>query len=377
MENATSKTLYQSELFSNRILKRYKHLRKWARKNRISCYRLYDRDIPEVPLVCDIYTFLPENITSKREAAIFQNELNAAISKNDSQSATYIASEKKRTFVQMALYARPYEKPVEEENFWLNTMADTLSETLLIPRENVFVKLRKKLSGTEKGRLSQYEKFDSEKSTEAIVWEQGQIFKVNLSDYLDTGLFLDHRVLRAKIRMETKKKEVLNLFCYTGSFSVYAAEGGAYFVESVDLSNTYLEIAKQNMLLNDFTDESRYVFTRQDVVAFLKQKNQSKDRLYDLIILDPPTFSNSKNSPTVLDINRDWCFLIKECLSLLSPNGKLYFSTNSRRLVFKEELLLCDENSISIKDITPETIPEDFRNAKVHRVWLITKKGIL
>ncbi|MBP5357576.1 MAG: class I SAM-dependent methyltransferase [Treponema sp.] len=368
----------QKTLFANRIGKQYRLLKKWARKNRISCYRLYDRDIPEIPLSVDLYTFVPDEVTDKYQNLIQLQEQNAAISKNDSYANQLLAEEKRRTFIHLYLYERPYEKPEEEEKIWLEEMAKVLAQTLEIDESHVITKTRKKLSGNENGRTEQYEKIKSTSVVKGIVQEQGQLFNVNLSEYLDTGLFFDHRPLRDIVRSTCSGKSVLNLFCYTGSFSVYAAEGKARRVESVDMSKTYLEWAKENMLLNGFEEGEKYVFTRQDAIGFINQKNaevpnKEGTNRFDMIILDPPTFSNSKRTDTTLDINRDWSALVNKCIAILKPRGILYFSTNSRRLSFDSSLLQCPKGTeLKVQDISAQTVPDDYRNAKIHRTWKIS-----
>ncbi|MBR7080815.1 MAG: class I SAM-dependent methyltransferase [Treponema sp.] len=376
MEKAPDQKLEnQKILFANRLTKQYRILRKWARKNRVSCYRLYDRDIPEIPLCLDMYTFVPEGVRDKHQNLIQLQEQNAAISQNDAYSNQILREEKDRTYIHMYLYERPYEKDPEEERLWLGEMVKTASQTLEIEESHIITKTRKKLSGNENGRTEQYDKIEGVEIVKGIVQEQGQLFYVNLSEYLDTGLFFDHRPLRDMVRSSCAGKSVLNLFCYTGSFSVYAAEGKARRVESVDMSKTYLEWAKENMRLNGFEEGEKYVFTRQDAVGFINQKNaevpnKEGTNRFDIIILDPPTFSNSKRTDTTLDINRDWSVLVNKCLNILKPKGILYFSTNSRRLTFDSSLLNCPSHGeIDVRDISGQTVPEDYRNAKIHRTW--------
>lgn len=363
---------YQAELFGNRLRKKYKELRKWARKNRISSYRLYDRDIPEIPVSLDIYEFLPSDCETPIEAARFISEQNAKLSAND---LTVEKSIKERTYAVIYLYERPYEKDQNEEEIWLNKMASIAAEVLGITESQIIKKQRKHQKG-----LNQYEKQETNSEIiTGIVMEQGQIFKIDLSSYLDTGLFFDHRPLRAKIRDTSSKKSVLNLFCYTGSFSVYASQGNALKVESVDMSNTYLYWANDNMKINGFSDKSKYIFTRADCIQFLqekaiaaKTKTLKPEEYYDLIILDPPTFSNSKNTYNVLDINKQWPQLVKDCLNILNPGGTVYFSTNSERLKFDRSLLpqaTISGYTITYEDITAETIPNDFTGTKCHRCW--------
>ena len=393
MEN---KTEYQAQLFANRLKKKYKELRKWARKNRITCYRIYNKDIPEIPVSLDLYEFLPSFVTTPIEVAKFLSEQNEKISQNDFHTEKDIKS---RTFAVLYLYERPYEKQYEQEEIWLNAMQKAAGEVLGIEKSHIIKKMRKHQKGA-----NQYEKKDIKSSEDdtyfsdsdfQFVQEQGQIFKINLSSYLDNGLFFDHRPLRSIIRDTSSKKRVLNLFCYTGSFSVYAAQGNAAYVESVDLSNTYLDWAKQNMQNNGFSDKQKYVFTRSDCMVFLQQKAVAQKKVlsatkqntpipdeikknaqtYDIIILDPPTFSNSKNTSNVLDINKDWPQLVKDSLNILNPNGVLYFSTNSERLKFNIEQIpqmTIFGYKIECEEITAQTIPNDYTSSKPHRCWKIT-----
>jgi 23S rRNA (cytosine1962-C5)-methyltransferase len=208
---------------------------------------------------------------------------------------------------------------------------------------------------------------------------------VNLSDYLDTGIFLDHRPARLMVRGESSSKRVLNLFCYTGAFSVHAAAGGAAIVTSVDLSKTYLAWAADNLNLNGFTasapgpghervtDNERFPCVHADVKAFLVAARR-EETTWDLIVCDPPTFSNSKRAADTLDINRDWAELCRNCLAVLAPGGSLYFSTNSRTLKFDPAMIggAATRPETVIADLTAASIPEDFRNKKIHRLWKIT-----
>ena len=368
-----TKTSYQAELFSNRLKKKYKELRKWARKKRISCYRLYDRDIPEVPVSLDLYEFLPDGVDSVIETARFMSDQNARLSAND---PTVEQGIKERTYAVLYLYERPYEKSDEDEAEWLNAMAEAASAVLGIEASHIVKKSRGHKSHKDD---EQYQKNDNAQEISGFVQEQGQIFRVDLTTYLDTGLFFDHRPLRTVVRDTASKKRVLNLFCYTGSFSVYAAQGNASYVESVDLSNTYLAWAKDNMKQNGFSDKKRYAFTKADCMRFLQEKavaaksgSLAKEELYDLIVLDPPTFSNSKATTDVLDINRDWPQLVKDCLNILAPGGRLYFSTNSERIKFdisKIPAKTAAGTDFIWKEITEETIPQDYAGKKAHKVW--------
>lgn len=386
-----SKITYQTELFSNRISKKYKTLRKWARKNRVTCYRLYDRDIPEIPLAVDLYEFLPNDITNKFDASRFIADERALESANSIPS---IKARSDRQYIQLYLYERPYDKPEEEEKVWLLSMAETCASIFSIPKNHIIIKYKKRDKGG-----SQYSKDNEKKlprpidgngnelsTVKGIVQECGALFSINLTDYIDTGLFLDHRPLRNIIRNSANKMSVLNLFCYTSSFSVYAAEGNASRIESVDLSNTYLSWSKNNLELNDFMDTNKYITTRADAIGFLKQKNAEVPKTnadgkidgtnrFNIIILDPPTFSNSKKTDNTLDINQDWKELVNNCLNILIPGGVLYFSTNSRRLSFKEDEIIKitkSNKAVMIQDITDETLDEDFKSSKAHRCWKLT-----
>lgn len=368
MYDSITKDNYQSQLFSNRLSKKYKILRKWARRRRITCYRLYDRDIPEIPLAADLYELLPDSITDKNETARFMAGEYARLSANDPEIDAEIES---RQYLTLYLYERPYEKPEEEEHAWLEKMSSAAAAVLHIQKEHVIIKTRKHDKGGS--QYAKNENLISSSSVAGIIQEQGQIFRINLTDYLDTGIFLDHRNLRSKIRETCSGKTVLNLYCYTAGFSIYAAEGHAERVDSVDLSNTYLKWAEDNSKLNSFTDEKKYNFIRADVKEFLEQKQITNAR-YDIIILDPPTFSNSKMADSMLDVNRDWVELVNTCISLLAQNGILYFSTNSHRLSFNADLITKttdDGCKISVEDITAETIPEDYAGTKIHRCWKI------
>lgn len=373
-EKTQQKLENQKTLFSNRLKRKIKELKKWVRKNKISCYRIYDRDIPEIPVSLDLYEFLPDHIQNKIEAAKYTSFVAERISQNDPTIQGELVL---NTYAVIYLYERPYEKDEKEEEFWFDQMAKTAAEVLNIPFSHIVKKERKRQRGT-----NQYEK-DEEKesiySIKGLTQECGELFNIDLTSYLDTGLFFDHRPLRSIVRETASKKSVLNLFCYTGSFSVYAAEGGAKKVESVDLSNTYLTIAKNNMDLNGFSDKNAYIYTRQDVIEFLKEKavkakagELKEDEYYDMIILDPPTFSNSKNTYNVLDINKDWPKLCKDCLNILAPGGILYFSTNSTKLSFDKSLLpqaTVKNKVIMITDMTESSIPKDFEGTKCHKLW--------
>lgn len=259
----------------------------------------------------------------------------------------------------------------EVHDDWMEKSLLVISEVTGVLKGNIFLKLRQR----KPGRLGQYQKYD-EIQHEFIVEENGLKFIVNLSDYLDTGLFLDHRTTRQMVREQCAGKKVLNLFAYTGSFSVYAAagssagvsteEGGATEVVTVDLSKTYLAWAEKNLRLNGFIDVEKYKYVHADVLQYLKAIQPG---YYDIIILDPPTFSNSKRMDDLLDIQRDHVTLINDCLEGLKTGGVLYFSTNFRKFILDKEKI----KAIEIKDITKVTTPFDFEG-KLFRYCFSIKK---
>lgn len=297
------------DMFRNRLVKVYKHIHKQARRQNITCYRVYDHDLPEFPFCIEIYD----------------------------------------NYIYLAEYKRRHNLTEEEHEQWLEDCIVVISEILQLPSDNVFIKQRQRKAG----RLGQYQRVDT---TDAFftVNEAGLSFKVNLSDYLDTGLFLDHRITRGMVRDAAAGKRVLNLFCYTGSFSVYAAAGNAASVTSVDLSKTYLKWAEDNMQLNNFYDPRKHHFLHADVLQYLDTLEPDS---FDLVILDPPTFSNSKRMKDFLDIQADHVSLLNRTLKALSPDGVIYFSTNYRKFELDRERI----HTPSIRDITSATTPFDFQ----------------
>jgi 23S rRNA G2069 N7-methylase RlmK/C1962 C5-methylase RlmI len=236
-----------------------------------------------------------------------------------------------------------------------------LKSVLSVEDSDIFVKERQRQKG-----IAQYEKV-SEKTILHTVHEGSLKFLVNLSDYLDTGLFLDHRLSRRWMFENANGKRVLNLFCYTGSVSVHAAAGGASHVTSVDLSSKYLRWAEENMQLNGI-DIRGHDFIRDDVCLWLK--STGRDKGYDIIFLDPPSFSNSKKMHDIFDVQRDHRWMVERCMSLLNPGGVLFFSNNLRSFKLDSDLGVF----FNIRDITKKTLPVDFRNEMIHRAWLIENK---
>jgi 23S rRNA (cytosine1962-C5)-methyltransferase len=248
--------------------------------------------------------------------------------------------------VYLAEYKRRHNMTEDQHQSWLNDGIGVVAAVTQVSPEQVYSRVRQRKSG----RTGQYQKLDEQKN-EFIVSEQGLRFIVNLSDYLDTGLFLDHRLTRKMVQELSKDKKVLNLFCYTGSFSVYAAAGDASKVVSVDLSKTYLAWTERNMQLN-FPEDHRHSIVHADVKQFLTEGKEK----FDIIVMDPPTFSNSKRMDDILDIQRDHVTLINQCLEILNPGGTLFFSTNFTK--FKMETAAIRASAIT--DITRATTPFDF-----------------
>lgn len=306
-------------MFSNRLEKNFRHTGKWARRQGITCFRVYDDDMPEFPLALDIY----EDILHISE------------------------------------YARPHQLTPDEHVAWLDGCIEVATSVLQIEKSNVYLKFRQRQEG-----LKQYERFARE-GKEMTVQENGLKFIINPADYLDTGLFLDHRNTRQMVREQAAGKSVLNLFAYTGSFSVYAAAGGAHSTDTVDLSNTYLSWARKNMEINGFTGKN-HRFVQIDVLEWLRDE---PEKTWDLIVLDPPTFSNSKRMRGTLDIQRDHFWVVQRVLERLKPGGALYFSSNFRKFKLDSGI----ENLAAVKNITGKTVPEDFRDKRIHHCFLLQK----
>ena len=309
--------------FANRLKKNLKKLSSWAKQNRITCYRVYDADLPEYAVAVDIY-------------------------------------QADQTWVVVQEYEPPKSIDQHKADQRLAGLLAEIPRVLGVNRDQVFLKIRRKQKSTD-----QYEKH-GDQGRFHIIEEGGCKLLVNFEDYLDTGLFLDHRPIRLLIQKQAKGKRFLNLFAYTGSATVHAAMGGAKSTTTVDMSNTYINWAKKNMALN--ANEGTHEFIQADCLEWLATEAQLANRQYDLIFLDPPTFSNSKRMEAVFDIQIDHVQLINNAISLLSPGGVLYFSTNFRRFKI-DKLALSD---LIVEDISAATIPEDFaRNPKIHYCWRI------
>jgi len=328
-----------AEMFANRLKKNLKKLSNWAKQNRVSCYRVYDADLPEYAVAVDIY---------RGEACRSQLTPLAYIPVGE------------QTWVIVQEYEPPKSIDQHKADQRLAGLLAEIPRVLGINRDQVFLKIRRKQKSTD-----QYEKH-GDQGRFHIVEEGGCKLLVNFEDYLDTGLFLDHRPIRMLIQKQAKGKTFLNLFAYTGSATVHAAMGGAKSTTTVDMSNTYINWAKKNMALN--ASEGEHEFIQADCLEWLATEAQLANRHYDLIFLDPPTFSNSKRMDEVFDIQADHVQLINDAVSLLSPGGVLYFSTNFRRFKIDTQAL----SDLIVQDISAATIPEDFaRNPKIHYCWRI------
>lgn len=307
------------QMFANRLQKNLKQLGKWAKREGVQCYRLYDADMPEYALAIDLYG--------------------------------------DRVHVQE--YAPPRSIDPEKAQARLLDALAAIPQALGVDPANVVVKRRERQTGTR-----QYERQGAQGQFLEVA-EGGVKLLVNLTDYLDTGLFLDHRAMRLRIQREAAGKRFLNLFCYTATASVHAAKGGARSTTSVDLSKTYLDWARRNLSLNGFSDKQK--LEQGDVMAWLAEDRGE----YELIFIDPPTFSNSKRMEGVFDVQRDHVQLLDLAMARLAPGGVLYFSNNFRKFQLDESL----PQRYQVSEISAETLDPDFaRNPKIHRAWKFTAR---
>ncbi len=302
---------------ANRVRKNARHFGRWARRRSIEAYRVYDRDIPEFAFALDLYG--------------------------------------PRAHLQE--YERAGDAADAQPEAWLGAVREAVADALGMPARDVVCKRRPR-----RHRGEQHEKTGAP-GEDFVVAEGGHRFIVNLEAYLDTGLFLDHRNTRAMVQAQANGKRVLNLFCYTGSFTVYAAGGGATSSLSVDLSNTYLDWARRNCELNGL-DPARHRLERADALTWLRDAGRAGQR-FDLIVLDPPSLSTSKGMTRTLNVQRDHVELLAACARLLEPGGVLFFSTNLRSFKLDAEAVTV----LASEEISGRTVPEDFRNRRIHRCW--------
>jgi 23S rRNA (guanine2445-N2)-methyltransferase / 23S rRNA (guanine2069-N7)-methyltransferase len=315
-----------ARMFANRLTKNLKRLRAWAARSGVSSYRLYDADMPEYAFAIDLYRTV-----------------------DPGEDWLYVQE-----------YAAPAEIEREAVQRRRGEVLASLPGATGVAPERIRVRTRRRTPrGEQYGKLGERERFH-------LVAERDLRFRVNFDDYLDTGLFLDHRLTRARLRRAAHAGSFLNLFAYTGTATVYAAAGGASASISVDLSRTYLEWAQQNLALNALAGPA-HALVQADCREWLADAAGRAPR-FDLIFLDPPTFSNSKRMEGVLDIARDHPQLIAACARLLAPEGLLVFSTNAQRFKLAQELT----GRYQIVDVSAATLPEDFaRNPRIHRCYEI------
>ncbi len=315
---ATGELSPGATMFANRIRKNKKRLARWVKRENIECYRLYDADMPEYSVAVDIY------------------------------------GDK----LHVAEYMAPKDVDVDAASRRMEEVVAALPQALGINADAISYKRRQRQRG-----LTQYQKEDSRGELFSVREGQARVL-VNLHDYLDTGLFLDHRPLRLRIGVEANGKDFLNLFCYTGVASIHAALGGARSTTSVDLSNTYLAWLRKNLAHNGL-GETGNLMVKANCVDWLNEAQQT----YDLILLDPPSFSNSKSMESSFDIQRDHLPLVRSAMAVLRPGGTLYFSNNRRGFVLDDAL----SSQYNCDNITRDTLPPDFqRNEKIHNCWRIT-----
>lgn len=313
---------HKDSAFANRLLKNKKNFKNWIKKENIECYRLYDADIPEYNVAIDIYA---DHLVIQEYAA----------PKN-------IEVEKVAKRLQEVIYFAP--------------------KVLNIPTDKVILKTRAKQKGSD-----QYQKTDQNKQS-IIVHEHGAKLKVNLWDYLDTGLFLDHRKTRQIVAKKAKNKSLLNLFAYTGSVSLQAALHGAESITTVDMSNTYLSWAQDNFALNKLSSH-KYQFVQADCLTWLKENKT----MFDVVFVDPPTFSNSKRMGESFDVQRDHIALITDAVNSLAEGGELIFTNNKRN--FKMDFEAMNALNLNVQPISELTLDVDFqRNKHIHNSWIITRK---
>lgn len=312
-------------LLNTCIEKNYQAIASWAKESACNCYRLYDKELSDYPLAIDFY------------AGRFCVHYTAA-NRMEKEAPEHIVT----------------------------AVSTVLSQLFTIDPSSIFWRTR-----TKSKESRQYEKKEDGKNAASyffIVKEYGVKFKVNLQEYIDTGLFLDHRETRQKVASCAVGKRLLNLFAYTCSFSVQAAAAGAHFTKSVDLSNTYCRWGAENFILNNLSLKNNPII-RADCLLFLDKEIKSKEK-YDVIVIDPPTISRSKKMSSLFDVQVGYIPLILKSATLLLKGGTIFFSSNSRKFVFDPSHF----PACIVKEITAETIPKDFRDKNIHRCWEIKKR---
>lgn len=325
-------------MFANRLSKRLRQLKKWAAKAGNDAFRLYERDIPEFPAVVDWY------------------------------GGEVVAW----------LHPRTKDETEEQQDAHEANCIEKICSSLEIPREKLFVKERRRQKNRREGAdegQGQYQKVaaaENAPSALRVMREQGLRFEVNLTDYLDTGLFLDHRTTRDMVRQRCKGLRVLNLFAYTGSFTCYAIDGGAVATTTVDMSATYQAWTLRNLRLNGFDVGDAHRLVEADCLAWLDRGPKPGEQ-YDVIVCDPPTFSNSKRmEASSFSVDRDWPALIGSLPKWLSPQGTIWFSSNSRRLELDAAHL---PPTFAARDMSKRTHAFEFREGCGHQAWLLARQA--
>ena len=308
------------EQLANRLRRVHRHRRTWGRRRGITCWRLYEKDIPDQPLIVDWY---------------------------DGDAVVWT-------------FDRTRNETAADQAAWIAAVLDAVRAGLDLPAERIWLKERRRQEDRQEG--GQYQKLARSGAVKTVM-EHGLRFEVNLSDYLDTGLFLDHRPTRCALRDQVAGKRVLNLFAYTGAFTVHARAGGAAATTTVDLNHTYLDWARRNLVLNGFAETPEHVLTRADCLAWLAAEARARPGRFDAIICDPPTFSNSTAMAHDFSVERDHGQLLAWCAALLAPGGTLWFSTNARGFELRQP------PPLAITEISDASVSEDFRNRRIHRCW--------
>jgi 23S rRNA (cytosine1962-C5)-methyltransferase len=301
---------------ANRLRRVHRHRRTWGRRRGITCWRLYERDIPDQPLIVDWY---------------------------DGDAVVWT-------------FDRTRNETAADQAAWVAAVLGAVCAGLDLPQERVWLKERRRQEGGQYQRLGR---------TGAVktVAEHGLGFEVNLSDYLDTGLFLDHRPTRMAVRAQAAGRRVLNLFAYTGAFTVHARAGGAAATTTVDLNQNYLDWARRNLAHNGFAEDAAHALVRADCLAWLAQEARARPGRWDIVVCDPPTFSNSTAMAHDFSVVRDQGPLLARCAALLAPGGTLWFSTNARGFE------LTEPPPLAVTETSAESVSEDFRNRRAHRCW--------
>jgi 23S rRNA (guanine2445-N2)-methyltransferase / 23S rRNA (guanine2069-N7)-methyltransferase len=315
-----------AQMFANRLKKNLSRLEAWARREHVACFRVYDADMPEYSFAIDLYG------NDERHACVQEYAAPETVSRDAARSRR-------------------------------DEAMSVLPEVLGLPLERIILKVRARQRHGE-----QYEKVDSEERFHAVR-EDRYRFLVNFTDYLDTGLFLDHRITRQRIGELAAGRRFLNLFAYTGTATVYAAGGGATGSTTVDMSRTYLDWAKRNLALNDLAGP-QHGFVQADCLSWLEEQAAGGRGCYGLVFLDPPTTSRSKRMDRSFDVQRDHVELLHKAAQLLEPGGVILFSNNYQRFKLDLESLA----GFEVEDLSRATIPEDFRrNPRIHVAYLLKR----